>query len=216
MNEYQKRNAEERNALRKELEPIVAAMGEGWTLTPDTERDITSSNGFSIEGPTINIWTRLDWNKHDRLRFHACGWPTYETADGKTAKITPRDNWRNKERCTTPETTAARSRAPEAIAKQVIKKVIEPALTIYAELQDATKERQSFQNTEKNGIEALFKATREKRLNPEQKPRYVEDIKGSNLYLDFQSAGNVQLCSNAWEMAEIIEFVREKRTKQCG
>jgi len=170
---------------------------------------MADGNGLEISAGAI-------WNKTERFEFSASAWPTHTDKAGKECRVIPHDlgsEWQGsefKEREPTPTTTAARSRTPEAIARQIENKLIPEYKRVYKILEEVAESRQAYANKEADIITRLFKATQEERLEG-SKPYFVRNIGGDTLTIDYRSPGSILIDLSADDMVAVIEFLRQKR-----
>jgi hypothetical protein len=213
LNEYQKRDAEARAVARAELEKIAAALGEGWTLKDDPENACTRYH-YMTNGQGRELLAEIPWNNPERFEFRPSSWPNYRNAEQRRVTVDPSSLYPREER---PSCTAARSRAPEAIARDVGRKVLPEYERLYQLCEDKAEQYQRGSNREGEAIAQLFKATRETRNpeRPEEKPRFVREIEGPTLYLEYRSEGSVKLDLSAVEAAAVVEFLRERRASHA-
>lgn len=216
MNEYQKRDAEARAVARAELAEIAAALGEGWHVEPDPDNActryhyLTQGSGASCR----QLLAEIPWNKPERFEFRPSHWPSYRNAEQRRVTVDPSSIYPREQR---PTCSVARSRTPEAIARDVGRKVLPEYERLFQVCEDKAAEYQRGSNREGEAIEQLFKATRETRNpeRPETKPRFVREIEGPTLYLEYRSEGSVKLDLSAVEAAAVVEFLRERRASHA-
>lgn len=202
MNDYQTRDAEAKAIARAELTLIAEALGEGWRLTDDNPghpcRYFTLTNGQGRE-----LLAEIPWNKTERFEFRPCEWPSYRNTEGRPVTIDPAGLYPRQQR---PSCSVARSRAPEAIARDIGRKVLPEYERLYQMCEDRAAGYQRSSDTEAEAIAQLFKATREDITRQEQKPRFVREIEGPTIYLEYRSRGSVKLDLSAEETAAVIEI----------
>lgn len=211
MNEYQARDAAERAVARSECEAIAEALGEDWHVLPDPPDLGYSRWHYLSDGNGRELVAEVLWNRTDRFEFHPAAWPSYTDKDGRKQTVTPSDCWTPSE--IVPKCTAARTRAPLAIAREIERKILPEYDRLRARCADIAANSQKHNDKEAELISLLFKATREQRNpeKPEQKPRFVREIDGPTLAIEYRSGGSVKIDIGTEEMAAVIEFLRERR-----
>ena len=215
MNEYQQREHEKSAVLRAEIQLIGDEMGL-WKLQPDNPEMDHAPRSFYLSNGKYRIRVNAIWNHTERLEFTACEFGSYINTEGRETHLYPSDfgnNWSGNDfvpREITPTTTAARSRTPAAIAKQVKNKIIPEYLRIYDALQELGASRQGYTDKDTEAKAILYAATQDKQAKPHHKPHFVRNING-HLYIKYNSAESVSIDLTASEAAKVINFIREDR-----
>ncbi|KPL28988.1 MAG: hypothetical protein AMJ72_00055 [Acidithiobacillales bacterium SM1_46] len=216
MNDYQKERAEERAYMREQLAPVAEALGNGWQLDPDPEeQDAWSRWHYFSNGQGRQIVAEVVWNKPDRFEFRALGWPTYADPDGRTMTVDPSTMWNPKE--SRPVISCARSRTPEAIARDIERRLLPEYERLYTRAEEIAADRQKSSDGEAELIDLLWKATRDTHNEHRQadRPYFVREIEGGPLTIEYRSPGSVKIDLSAREMAAVIEFLRDYRAKEA-
>jgi len=213
MNEYQQRNEERYSADAERVVMLVAELNKldsaEWTVHPrDNDMDHTPTRhtiGCS-EGLMI-LCNHNGYGLEDRWRFSACGWPSYVDSDNNRKSVDTSNLYNPKE--SQPVTTAADSRTYEAIAKQIMSKLIRPYRAIYARCAELCIESDAYTVKEEAALKAVTEAAGEvyefgKSRNRNLRCRIGEQI----LYGEFRSAETVKLDMTARQAALCLRMLR--------
>ena len=215
MNEYQQREHDKHIQARRELEPIAAALG--WSMEHDEHTGTPAPRSYWITGPDgLEIRASVLWNKPERFEFSASEWPTYTDKNGKTVRVHPGDmgsEWNGDKfepRETAPTTTAARTREPAAVAKQIKSRVIPEYMRVYAALQEVAASRQEYADKQSDTIARLFEACQED-PSTRQAPYFVRNMPGDTVTVDYRSPGSVMIELSTDDMIAVIAMLRARR-----
>jgi hypothetical protein len=213
MNDYQQRNEDRYSADAERVVILTAELNkldsEEWTVHPrdndsdhcPTRHTIGCSSGLMI------LCNHNGYGLECRWRFSACGWPSYVDSDNRRQSVDTSNLYNPKE--SQPTTTAADTRTYEAIAKQILGKLITPYRAIYVRCAELCGENDAYHVKQEAALKAVTEAAGEvyefgKQRNRQIRCRLEEQV----LYCEFNSADAVRLEMNARQAALVLKMLR--------
>lgn len=136
---YEQGRARERAAYvakAKETSELIAAiakaLGGKWNAHKEDDPRVSPDVWGTLELDNMSLWVRANgYGNADRIKF-SVNWPTYKGADGHTVTMQGRDCVTREESQKYPwEISVAQSKAPETIAKDVTRRLIEPMRPVW-------------------------------------------------------------------------------------
>lgn len=196
MNEYQKRREHKYSADAECVVELVAALnkvdGEDWEIVPrDNGLDHTPDRHiiFSPTGLRI-VCNHNGYGLDNRWRFSACGWPTY--VDNVGHKVTIDTSRMYSPRESNPVTTAADSRSYEAIAKQIVNKLIKPYRELWVRATDIAIASGNNVAAEEAALQAVTEAAGEVYKFGNAYNRHIRARSGDDfIKIEFRSSSDV-------------------------
>lgn len=199
MNDYQQRNEDRYSADAERVVELVNAINkldsEEWRPHGrdndldhcPTRHTIGCSSGLMI------VCNHNGYGLEDRWRFSACGWPSYVDSDNRRVSIDTSRLYNPKE--SQPVTTAADSRTYEAIAKQIMSKLIRPYRAIYVRCAELCVENDAYTVKEEASLKAVTEAFGQEYEHGADRNRNLRARHGDNDFIrgEFRSSGDVIL-----------------------
>ena len=223
MNQYQKDQEHKYSVTAERLQMIVDELNKldqgdvgQWTMEPrDSEMDFTS-RFICIEADTpdgrIELICEHDaYGSKNRWEFRASGWPTYTDENGKVCTSDSSHLWNPKE--FRPMTTAADTREPKAIAKQIARKILPDYQRIYARCLARNEEFQTHSDERADGLRRLGEAAQDQNRYQGRHGAsfYVKNLPGDTVSVESRSHGDVKINLHTDEMVQVIALLREIR-----
>jgi hypothetical protein len=223
LNEYQQKAELQYEEKMQLLSGIVDELNKldmgdigDWTIQPRSDDCDWTPRFFMIKAKHANgeyeLMAECDGYGHTgRWVFSAIGWPSYVDMNGREVSITPCDLWDPKEN--RPETTAAKTREPKAIARQINSKIMGEYMRIYQTCWRVADDRQHHENKSRDARAALAEACQDSlefRGNP-QRTFYVRHMEGNPVRLEWRSIGDVQLSVTTDEAIQVVALLRKLR-----
>lgn len=215
MNDYQQRNEDQYSADAERVAMLVdeinkfTAPVEVWSaIGRDNDLDhcptrhtIGCSSGLMI------VCNHNGYGLDDRWRFSACGWPSYVDSNNRRVSVDTSRLYSPKE--TQPSTTAADTRTYDAIAKQIISKLIKPYRAIYARCAEVCVENDDYTKKEEAALKAVTEACGEAYEHGADRNRNLRaKVDGENIRGEFRSSGDVVLHMTAEQAIRALEAIR--------
>ena len=206
MTDYQAERQERRERLAAMVDAVLVFLPE-WNREPlDSDPSwgrcrLEAPDGFRLEA--------VFSTPPGYIVFDVAAWPRYINETGNPHTVTPNDL-----REVGPVTKARLDRAPEAIAKQVQRKVIEPGRLLYAKLKERADSNQAHCDRNKAASVALGEALGDPR-DPKRLNNYfsARNIPGNGVYIEFRGASDVLMRGIPVEDAIVmLAALREYRT----
>jgi hypothetical protein len=206
MNEYQKRCEHKYSADAECVVELVAALnkvdGEDWAIVPrDNSLDHTPDRHIIVSsaqyGGSHNLPTGLrivcnhnGYGLDNRWRFSACGWPTYVDNNGHEVTVDTRRMYSPRE--SNPVTTAADSRSYDAIAKQIVNKLIKPYRELWVRAADIAISNSNDVAAEEAALQAVTEAAGEAYEFGTFNNRHIRARSGDDfITIEFRSSSDV-------------------------
>ena len=192
--------------IEKELNAIAAALGPDWLLVyPEQLKDAfyRPANVIQNKENYTSFFINTIYTK-DRFKITGEYWPSYTDINGKKQRITPdnlHESW--------PGITAARSRNPAAIARQIQTKFLPVYLTSLERTITYCNECQNYANTAFMARQKLARATG----NPDSERGnfYVRNLPGDAVGFEFHSAIDICVNLNITEAIALVDLLWELR-----
>lgn len=223
MNEYQERERAKYQQTAESLQLIVDELNKQdqgdvgeWSLMERGEEYDFTPRFICIEADTPDgrlelICERDGYGNKGRWEFRASGWPTYNDENGKVCTSDPSNLWNPKEN--RPVTTAAETRQPLAIAKQIVSKILGEYQRIHGRCRMRNEEFQTHSDERADGLRRLSEAAQDE---DRYKGRhgssfYIRNLPGDTVSVESRSHGDVQIRLHTDEMVEVIALLRKLR-----
>ncbi len=217
MNEHQQRNEDRYSADAERVVILTAELNkldsEEWTVHPrdndldhcPTRHTIGCSSGLMI------LCNHNGYGLDDRWRFSACGWPSYVDSDNNRKSVDTSNLYNPKE--SQPVTTAADTRTYEAIAKQIMSKVVRPYRAIYARCAEQCGENDAYHVKQETALKLVTEAAGEVYEFGKQRNRQIRCRIGEQvLYCEFNSATAVRVEMTAAQAVLALNVLRAAST----
>ena len=223
MNEYQKNEEYKYSVTAERLQVIVDELNKldqgdvgKWELMPRGEDFDFAPRFICIEAETPEgrielICERDGYGNKNRWEFRASGWPTYTDENGKVCTSDSGNLWNPKE--SRPMTTAAETREPAAIAKQIVRKILPDYQRIYHRCLARNEEFQAHSDERADGLRRLAEAAQDQdRFATRGGVNfYLKNLPGDTVSVESRSHGDVQIRLHTDEMVQVIALLREIR-----
>lgn len=218
MNEYQQNEEHKYSVAAERLQMIVDELNANidstavWRMLPRGEDYDFTPRFIAISNGLLELICEHDgYGNKNRWEFRASGWPTYTDENGKVCTSDYSDLWNPKE--SRPTTTAADTREPKAIAKQIISKVLGDYCMIYARAKVRAQEFQTHSDERADGLRRLGEAAQDqdRYQGRHGSSFYVRNLPGDTLSIESNSHGDCRIRLHTDEMVQVIALIREIR-----
>lgn len=210
MNDYQTRKMAEYNDLSAEVSAIAEHLNGAVMPSDLDDGEIPWFIRVSLKDSPLCLYIRKG---HDRkLEISLSDWPSYTDKDGRKQTVYP-----SRFNLVSPETRAASGRDPKAIANQIRRKVIEPAMPVWERLQSAANDYHAYATKTKDGFlrlaESLGSDT-SRYLDGHGAYLYVRNIPGDSFRVEYRSPGDVLLSGlPVDDVIIMLDALRDHRAK---
>ena len=196
MNEYQERREQIYSADAERVVMLVDELNkldtEVWSVIGrDNDLDhCPTRHTFGCSSGLMILCNHNGYGLEDRWRFSACGWPSYVDSDNSRVSVDTTRLYNPKE--SQPVTTAADSRTYEAIAKQIMSKLIRPYRAIYARCAELCVENDDYHSKQEASLKAVTEAAGEVYEFGKARNRNIRVRAGAdNIRAEFRSSNDV-------------------------
>jgi len=223
MNEYQQKRQEANRANGKLIEAILPHLPAGWTLAQQLDCDGMGLDRWTLSneaGDRQLVAMANHYGHAGRFEFRACHWPSYTDEKGNEKTVFPSEvpatatQEGYSPRGVTPSTTAAIDREPEAVAKQVIRKIFASYDDLYTRCEERAASSQKFHDDTAAALKQLGKATGDPlKRGSNYRCFYIKDLPGDPVRLEFVSTGDVRFGLSTEEAIDVIALLRQRRQR---
>lgn len=175
----------ERRAERDAMEGIASEVCKhliGWRLQPSSTDPDDMSAWTVIESTTgpQSFTIGKEWNAKDRLSMSAHTWPEYsyfERGEQRSTQVTPRDCYDPKE--ASPGITVAADRAPDVIAREILRRFIPDYTRIYARCAEKAAASQAYHDKARKVWETVCATVAQANGTPVNLTRTSHNVKST-------------------------------------
>ncbi len=221
MNEYQQKALKAYNTGAVLLVDIVDELNKidstTWKIEPrDPELDftprfydVTGTRRMTKAPDRLRICAELNGYGNDgKWEFRASGWPTYINSDGDEVQVSSTDMYQPRVDC--PRTRATATRPSNALAAQIVSRLLQPYREVYARCAASAENSGQYS---KNKADALRRLTEACGKTYRQQARgkniiYTEGNGVDSFRVEFRSEGDVTLHLTTEQAITALEAIR--------